>query len=564
MKEFDSIRYGLVLDDFLMKLEQIPTYDSDEVQDVVEPLCQLLRVSKITVELYHGEENQRSAVGSNNTAYYDFEMTPDPVRKMQIREVTGGNSIIVYTAFQDREDEDWDRTELRRIEVMLKMLFVFNGRRRIMSIVEHMTFHDKYLDVYNTTYFMRRVGELQSNDELGRYSAGFFNLKNFGSINQAIGRDVATEVMEKYAKGLEKIVAPDGCVCRNGGDKFAVLFLKDKFTEVQYYLSGHEIIYDKASKRRVRVSAYVGYYLIPEQGADPKAVMNNIAVAADVAKMEKDSPYIIFDDALMERNKESRILESVFPDAIRQEEFLVYYQPKVDMKNYHLAGAEALCRWMHEGSLLAPIKYIPIFEKSNLICELDFYMLEHVCKDIRRWLDEGKEVVKISVNMSRRHLGNSDFLSQIITIVDRYHVPHGLIEIELTETTTDADFAMLRDVVYGLKDAGFRTAVDDFGIGYSSMNLIRDLPWNVIKLDKSFLWNENSMMKRNRSMLKHVISMVQEMGMECIVEGVETVEHVKLLKTYNCFMAQGYYFDRPLPRAEFEQRIEDYTRMVRS
>lgn len=181
-------------------------------------------------------------------------------------------------------------------------------------------------------------------------------------------------------------------------------------------------------------------------------------------------------------------------------------------------------------------------------------MLEHVCRDIRQWIDEGKEVVKVSVNLSRCHLGNPELLNTILDIIDKYEVPHQYIEIELTETTTDVAFHDLKSIVFGLQEQGISTSVDDFGVGYSSLNLLKELPWNVIKIDKSFLeYHEGN--RVNYIMLKQVIAMAQELGMEVIVEGVETVEHIKMLKENNCYMAQGFYFDKPLPKEEFVERI---------
>ena len=148
---------------------------------------------------------------------------------------------------------------------------------------------------------------------------------------------------------------------------------------------------------------------------------------------------------------------------------------------------EALCRWIKDKTIIPPNDFIPILEINTDICQLDFYMLDHVCKDIRRWLDEGKEVVRVSVNFSRKHLIDVNVLEKIIATIDKNNVPHEYIEIELTETTTDVLFSDLRRVVCGLQEQGIWTAVDDFGVGYSSLNLIRDLPWNVLKIDKSFV-----------------------------------------------------------------------------
>lgn len=188
---------------------------------------------------------------------------------------------------------------------------------------------------------------------------------------------------------------------------------------------------------------------------------------------------------------------------------------------------------------------------------LDFYMLEHVCRDIRRWLDEGKEVVTISVNLSRVHMGDMDLLQNILAIIDKYQVPHRYIEIELTETGTDVGFEHLKTLVSGLRSQGISTSVDDFGTGYSSMNLIRELPWNVLKIDKSFLPGKSDDDRQKRVMFRHLVALAQDMEIECIVEGVENVEQIKLLKESNCYLAQGFYFDRPLAVTEFEQKLTE-------
>lgn len=268
---------------------------------------------------------------------------------------------------------------------------------------------------------------------------------------------------------------------------------------------------------------------------------------------------VFFDENLKKNRNEVKLVESAFSDAIENEEFQVYYQPKVYLKDYTLRGAEALCRWFKDGKMIPPDKFIPALEQSKSICVLDFYMLEHVCCDIRRWLDEGRPVVKVSVNLSRRHLGDMDLLDNIISRIDKYNVPHKYIEIELTETTTDVKFSDLRKIVFGLREAGISTSIDDFGMGYSSLNLIKELPWSVLKIDKSFLPDENDTDSQKYVMLKHIIALAQDIGLECIVEGVASSEHVRLLKENNCFLAQGFYFDRPMSVEGFEKRLDEFT-----
>ena len=256
----------------------------------------------------------------------------------------------------------------------------------------------------------------------------------------------------------------------------------------------------------------------------------------------------------MESN-ENTIIQNLFPEALEKEEFLVYYQPKVYLKDYRLAGAEALCRWYHGDELISPGSFIPVLEQNKAICALDFYMLDHVCQDIREWLDEGRDVVKVSVNLSRCNLNHKNLLNNILNTIDKHNVPYQYIELELTETTIDVNFKDLKELVFGLQEHGISVAVDDFGTGYSSLNLVRELPWDTLKIDKSFLEENEDAPGQNRVMLKHIIAMSHEMGIPSIVEGVETFEQVKMLKENNCLMAQGFYFDLPLPKEVFEERL---------
>ena len=241
-------------------------------------------------------------------------------------------------------------------------------------------------------------------------------------------------------------------------------------------------------------------------------------------------------------------------DAMKNEEFIVYYQPKVSLLRYNLAGAEALCRWIHDGKLIQPDLFIPQLEKMEEIAEFDFYLLEHICRDIRKWLDEKLNVVKTSVNLSRCHKMDENLLKRLVETIDKYRIPHQYIEFELLESTMEVNYNELKSLLTGLTLEGITTSVDDFGIGYSSMNLIRTLPWNVIKIDKSFVPKSDSDY-RQHTIFRHLISMARDLGLDCIVEGVETVEQVRLLKENKCYLAQGFLFDKPLPPAEFRRRL---------
>ena len=275
-----------------------------------------------------------------------------------------------------------------------------------------------------------------------------------------------------------------------------------------------------------------------------------------IAKNTNHANVQFYDETMVQIVNNTRKIEARFKDAIVKGEFVAYYQPKVNLENNMLIGAEALCRWDRGKKILTPDSFIHVLEKSNRICSLDYYMLESVCKDIASWMDKGITPVRVSTNFSRKHLGNPNFVHEVINIVDEYKIPRSLIVIELTETTTEADLIRLSECVVEFRKAGFDVSVDDFGVGYSSMSMIKDIPFSEIKIDRSFI-SSDSISDRDMVMMKHIISMAEDLGMNTIAEGVETKDQIEILKKYGCLRAQGYYFDKPLTKDEFEKVLNN-------
>ena len=392
-------------------------------------------------------------------------------------------------------------------------------------------------------------------------AAVYFNLRHFTLINREIGRSAGDIAIRNYFTMIEEIVGEKGIVCRVGGDNFVAVFDDELLEDVLNILKGVPVVYDNNSNKRIMVSASTGVLRMTKNFVFEEAgdIMDRLVTSSQTAKMGGKDSIVFFDDK-MEVGKEKRMkIQQLFPIALKNEEFKVFYQPKIDIETGELIGAEALCRWFRDGKIVPPMEFIPILEQNTDICQLDFYMLDHTCKDIRRWLDEGRKVVRVSVNLSRKHMMDVDLLEHIMEIVDRNNVPHEYIEIELTETTTDVEFRDLKRVVSGLQQAGICTSVDDFGMGYSSLNLIREIPWNVLKVDRSFLPLDDDNSQSTRSvMFKYVVGMAKELGLECIAEGVETEKQVKILRDNQCIFAQGYFFDKPLPLSEFEERLSSH------
>lgn len=550
---FDAKKYADAMDRFHMLIANVCELDSPEIGFALDEVCKVLRVAKVDMKCYDAISLEKRKNGRYILLYESGE--PDESEIYVKRESTDRGNVVIYNFYKKNDGVAWNQEELKRVSVLQTCLFAYNARVRLAQIADQFTFHDTQLGMYNLNFFMKHAGTLISDGSVENYGVCYFNLKHFSMVNQRFGRDKGTKIMVDYIGQLEAILDDTELVCRVGGDNFIVLFLKEKLESIVRHMEGIEIATEDADECAF-VSAVAGYYMVNKSAKYPSDLMDRANVALNVAKHSKTTDRIFYSDALIELSNERKRIETMFPDAIRNEEFKVYYQPKVFMKDYKLKGAEALCRWYHDDKIVPPDEFIPVLEQSKDICDLDFYMLNHVCADIRRWLDEGRRVVKVSVNLSRCHLGNSHLLQSILDIIDSHNVPHEYIEIELTETTTDVSFNDLKDMVNGLREHGISTSVDDFGVGYSSFNLIREIPWNVIKIDKSFLHDEGDELSgKNRAMLKYVIAIAQEMGMVTICEGVETIEQVKLLKEFGCFMAQGFYFDRPLPRERFEAKL---------
>lgn len=423
---------------------------------------------------------------------------------------------------------------------------------------------DSRKELHTKEYILDYADRLIAEKKAPSYSVTRFNIRGMGNINDQVGMETGTRLMRAYVRGLQELVGENGVVARNSGDTFSALYPKERMEDVMQYLTGVETVTEDGSVRRF-VSSHAGYYRISEQCKSSTELSEILDEALRIARTHVDNLlYAVCDDEVLHKIQEGKKIAGMFRGAIENEEFLVYYQPKVETKRYRMKGAEALCRWMHDGEMILPFRFIPVYEHNGDICELDFYMLDHVCRDIRRWLDEGKRVVRVSVNLSREHMGDQHLVEHILSIIDSHQVPHQYIEIELTETSTEVDYLELKEIVNGLHEADIHTSVDDFGVGYSSMNLLAELPWDMVKIDKSFvpLGTGDEDDQKKTVMMRSIISMAQALELECIAEGVETAKQVLLLKENGCYFIQGYYFDRPLPVEDFEERLAVLTELL--
>ena len=284
---------------------------------------------------------------------------------------------------------------------------------------------------------------------------------------------------------------------------------------------------------------------------------NNASAARETLSGSVDSGIAFFDDKMIEEQKWLDTVKERQQAALDNEEFEVYYQPKYDPQTCKLRGAEALIRWNSpEFGLIPPGKFIPIFEKDGFITSIDHYMLSHVATDQKQWLDNGYKCVPVSVNVSRAHFIESDLAEQIRDIVDKAGTPHEYIEIELTESAFFDDKKAMLTTIGKLKGYGFAVSMDDFGSGYSSLNSLKDMPLDVLKLDADFFRGDTAD-SRGQIVVSEAIKLGKQLNMRIVAEGVEVKEQVDFLAGEGCDMIQGYYFAKPMPKDEYEKKMSE-------
>ena len=301
-----------------------------------------------------------------------------------------------------------------------------------------------------------------------------------------------------------------------------------------------------------------GVYMIPSnvrKNADIDLLYNNASAARMTLESTDDSGIAFFGDKLVEDEKWIDLVTEQQKDALEKEEFKVYYQPKYDPRTNEQLGAEALIRWVSdEMGFVPPGRFIPIFENSGFITEIDHYMLAHVARDQKKWLDEGRKCVPVSVNVSRAHFAEVNLADQIRDIIDQEGAPHELIEIELTESAFFDDQKLMLATITKLKEYGFLVSMDDFGSGYSSLNSLKDMPLNILKLDAGFFRGQKDN-ERAEIVVSEILHLAKKLNMTTVAEGVDEQHQVDFLAAEGCNMIQGYYYSKPMPKEEYEARM---------
>jgi EAL domain-containing protein (putative c-di-GMP-specific phosphodiesterase class I) len=389
------------------------------------------------------------------------------------------------------------------------------------------------------------------------YTAFVFNLKGFSNINQKYGIEAADNIVIRFSEKVKEFLDEDEVLGHLGGDNFVALVRKCRKEKFCRLLNGIEVIFTVNGKEeKVKIPSTIGLWDIEESFDDPGEAISRPMIALQHAKHILHVPVVSVTEEMIKRVAVQKNVLEQYQSALQNQEFLVFYQPKVDSRNNTLVGAEGLVRWKHDGQMISPGIFIPPLEQNGEIYLLDFYVLKKTCEDIKKWMDNGFEPVTISVNFSRKDMVDPDLAANIDRIIINSGIDKKYIEVELTETVDEQEHGELAKFISDLRERGINTAIDDFGAGYSSLATLREFEVHTLKIDRSFI-NTPEFSWKDKIILTDIIHMASELGMEVITEGVERQDQIDFVNKVGCYIIQGYYYDRPLPLEEFEERLKN-------
>ena len=437
--------------------------------------------------------------------------------------------------------------------ILYHLLTIINlvfKKRRLAKIV----YTDVITGGYNLQYFFMTGNKVLKKKLFKKNNGAVVTLRRekYRNFCSCYGTKQGEELLELFHNTIKKSLNKKELVVHAEKGDFAMLLAYSDDEAVIKRLK--DVIFSLEQLRPAQKMYFsVGIYKVKDRREDVSRMYNLSGVAMNNISEDSEDRIRWFTNEMYEQQLWIRKVEDDMENALSNKEFKVYLQPKYSTKEEKLSGAEALVRWIHptEG-FVPPFKFIPIFESNGFILKLDDYMIREVARQQAEWLSQGKEIVPISVNVSRIHFTREDLARHICGIIDEYNVPHDKIELELTESAFFDDKQILLNTVKELREYGFAVSMDDFGAGYSSLNSLKELPLDVVKLDAEF-FRDTDEDGRGDIIVGDTIALAKKLDMKIVAEGIETREQVDFLATKECDLIQGYYFAKPMPLDEFEK-----------
>ena len=476
------------------------------------------------------------------------------LERIQHDELLSSVPVIVMTG-SDKVEDEVRCLELGAADFITKPFNPEIADRRIKSIIHlhestsirsDLEF-DKLTGLYSKQAFIHYAKELL---DVHSESATLIvsDIENFKIVNERYGTKVGDEVLQYFAHALEEAM-PMGICGRIQSDQFACLcFAQFSAIKEMDLMDGAPI---------ANLSVKYGIYENVDRQVEISTLIDRAMMAVNKVKNQYGSTYAFYDDDIRSKLIRQQRIVDCMEEALEQEQFLVYYQPKHDTKTGKITGAEALIRWIHpEYGFMSPGDFIPIFEKNGFISKVDFYVWKKTCQNIQRWKEMGLPIVPVSVNASRKDFLNMDLPKALKEVSEEYDVEPRYLHTEVTESIYADNEDEILAAVKQLQAMGIQIEMDDFGSGYSNLNMLAYIPVDIMKLDMKFMGNLES--EKNRLVVECCIELAHKLKLKTVAEGVETESQLNVLKELDCDYIQGYYFSKPLPQKDFEEYLKKY------
>ncbi len=493
---------------------------------------------------------------------------PDMPALLEMLDLTGVSGVLhrerelrLYTAAKAYE---WFRVSLSLLvgsqgDKERVIITINNVHDEVISRkkLEFLAERDQLTKIPNRDTFSDQTRQMLDSDLNTEYVMIRMDIERFRLVDQLFGPEEGDRMLRYFAVKLQESVESEelGTYCRVASDIFAICMPNDP-DMVKRLLDQIQLAAQRYPLKYELILSF-GLYVIDERFLPINTMLDRAALAQKTIKGNYVTHIAYYDQALKEQEQREQQILAEMNTALVNGQFEVFFQPKCRIDTGTVVGAEALVRWRHpERGLIAPGEFIPLFERNGFITALDSHVWMQTCILIRKWLNQGKKVLPISVNVSRVDLYNPKLLETILAHVDKYDIPRHLLKFELTESSFVADIIQLTEITRELQSEGFRVLMDDFGSGYSSLNSLKDIVVDELKIDLKFLMPSRHD-DRAGCILSSVISMAKRLGMTIVAEGVETGDQAEFLQSIGCSIAQGYYYYRPMPVGDYELLVND-------
>ncbi len=485
----------------------------------------------------------------------------DVLKIMKGDEVLSKIPVIVLTAEKDAEltalqlgaadfiTKPFDQPEV--IQARVGRIIELSEGRQLISTAEH----DRLTGLYTRNFFIEYANRLFKYHKDTHYDMVVVNVDQFHTVNALNGRDFGDRVLKCIGNSISEFLSEaDGIACRFEADSFSI------FCEAQpEYETLLKRLQDDVSSLSSSVSVHLRMGVKPwQEGVKPILQLDQARAASNKVRGNYQNPLMIYGVEMMERELLNQKLFNDLGSAIDDAQFKVYYQPKYDIQcdPPRLASAEALIRWIHPDlGFIRPDDFVPLFEGNGMIGTVDHYVWDETARQIREWRDKYDFTLPVSVNLSRSDVFDPDLKDRMKNLIERNGLTYDDVKIELTESAYTENVGQVLELINGLRGMGFTIEMDDFGSGYSSLNMLSDMPFDVLKMDMKFVRNiENN--ETDRRLVRLILDIARYLNVTVVAEGVETEKQLEFMRENGCDLVQGYYFSKPVPPNEMEWLIE--------